>query len=230
MERTARGRRAGGAGSGRWYAMLMNLKRRSWQYEDVNGAVVVSEPLLGESVADACLIEASIDSPDHFASIFDRHARAIHGYLSRRAGSQMADDLLSEVFVAAFEARGRYDLAYADARPWLYGIAGNVTKRHYRRAQRQLDLHDRLPRVRELDPSDEVVTRLDASRACDRLEEALKSLSSGDREALLLFAWEDLSYDEIAQALGIPIGTVRSRLNRARRLLRSADSSWREER
>jgi RNA polymerase sigma-70 factor (ECF subfamily) len=169
---------------------------------------------------DAEIIRASQADPRLFAAIFDRHFDAIYRYLRRRVGESLADDLAAETFTTAFAVRGKYDLRREDARPWLYGIASNLLRHHYRREERQLRAYARTG----VDPVqadlDEVLDRVDAATAGPRLARALASLDRRDRDVLLLYAWADLSYQDIADALGIPPGTVRSRLHRARRIVR----------
>jgi RNA polymerase sigma factor (sigma-70 family) len=176
-----------------------------------------------DAADDAAEIEASLRDPQRFAVLFDRHHAAIHRYLARRLGSHLADDLASETFITAFERRGRYDAAQASALPWLYGIANNLARRHRRSEQRQLRAYARTG----VDPvvashAEEVVARLAAVAATRRLAAQLAGLRDRDREALLLLAWAGLDYQQIAQALGVPVGTVRSRLHRARAQLRAA--------
>ena len=174
--------------------------------------------------SDAEVIARSIGDPDAFAALFDRHATAVHRYLSRRIGPSVADDLLAQTFLVAFERRGRYDGARADGRPWLYGIATNLLRRHHRDEARQLRAFARTG----IDPittdcqADRVAERVDAGARSREVAAALAGLNRPDRDVLLLFAWADLSYDEIARALTIPIGTVRSRLHRARTQIRTA--------
>lgn len=155
-----------------------------------------------------------------FAIVFDRHYDAVHRYLARRAGADLADDLASETFKQAFDGRFRFDLARMDARPWLFGIATNLMRHHYRTEERRLRAYARIDRVDHVDAFDGIEGRLDAERARPAIAAALLRLSPGERDVLLLFAWADLRYEEIASALRVPIGTVRSRLNRARRRLR----------
>jgi RNA polymerase sigma factor (sigma-70 family) len=180
----------------------------------------------GNHADDAAVIEQSWHEPEKFAELYDRHAAPIHRYVSRRLGDGMADDVVADTFLAAFRARRGYDLHRAEARPWLYGIAANMIGRHRR---------DEVRRLRALaktgssgaDPvadwhMDRIDSRLAAAAVRRDLLQALAALSARDRDVLLLIAWADLSYEETAAALGIPLGTVRSRLNRARRKVREA--------
>jgi RNA polymerase sigma-70 factor (ECF subfamily) len=172
---------------------------------------------------DAELIAASRDSPDEFALVFDRHAVAIHRYIARRLGTAEADDLLGQTFLLAFERRQRYDVTHADALPWLYGIATNLIHRRRRDEIRQYRAYARSATDSSSGSFDNELAGRGGVEAVGRtLSAVLAGLRSVERDVLLLFAWEDLSYPEIAQALDIPIGTVRSRLHRARRALRSA--------
>ena len=171
---------------------------------------------------DATVIAESLAEPDRFAVLFDRHAPLIHRYAGRW-GPQAADDVVAETFLAAFRRRASYDLRYRDARPWLYGIATNLISQHRREEVRQVRL--RQAAVPELDHpghGDRVVADVTAGAMRGLLAAALAGLSAGDRDVLLLIAWEQLTYDETAHALGIPVGTVRSRLNRARGVARAA--------
>jgi RNA polymerase sigma factor (sigma-70 family) len=173
-----------------------------------------------EAGSDAQVIAASRADPLVFAIVFDRHYDAVHRYLTRRAGSDIADDLAAETFTQAFDGRFRFDLARMDARPWLFGIATNLMRHHYRAEERRLRAYTRIDRADQVDGFEGIEGRLDAEQAGPAIAAALLRLSPGERDALLLFAWADLRYEEIAAALRIPIGTVRSRLNRARRRLR----------
>jgi RNA polymerase sigma factor (sigma-70 family) len=166
------------------------------------------------SRSDADAIAASRSDPQAFVEVFDRHFHAIHRYLRRRVGSGLAEDLAASTFTEAFAARRRYDRRHPDALPWLYGIASNLLRRHYRTEQRQLSAFARTG----VDPTLAPDSEPDARGA--EIAAALAALRAEDRETLLLFAWTDLSYAEIAAALGIPVGTVRSRLNRARTTVR----------
>ena len=172
---------------------------------------------------DAALIERSWHEPEAFAMLYDRHAAPIHRFAARRLGDQMADDVVAETFLAAFRRRKRYDLRRAEARPWLYGIAANVMGKHRRAEVRMLRAFARTG----ADPvagghADRVDSRVAAAAVQRDLAAALAALPAADRDVLLLIAWADLSYEETAAALRIPVGTVRSRLNRARRKVREA--------
>lgn len=173
--------------------------------------------------SDAALISDSLDEPMRFGEIFDRHAKTLFRYLARRTGPQVAGDLLSDTFLAAFEARGRYDADFPTALPWLYGIASNVLRKHFRRRDGEHRMLDRLatPSAPE-DEADSVADAIDARRRVHSMANLLEELPAGERDVLALRAREALTYEEIAIALDIPVGTVRSRLHRTRRQLRAA--------
>jgi RNA polymerase sigma-70 factor (ECF subfamily) len=172
---------------------------------------------------DASVIAASVGDPERFAVIYDRYAAAIHRYLARRLGVQVADDLVGETFLAAFRKRAGYDGRRVEALPWLYGIATNVVAQHRREEARAYRLLQVAPRPGDVAAPDERVAA-DATAAAqrDRLIAALADLTPGDRDVLLLIAQEELRYEQVAAALDIPVGTVRSRLHRARVTLRAA--------
>jgi len=189
------------------------------------GAEMTNSIRYGEKTgSDADIVARSLDAAEAFAALFDRHAAAIHRYLARRIGAAVADDLLAQTFLIAFERRGAYDPGRADARPWLYGIATNLLRKHHREEVR---LFRALARA-GADPgtagchAERVAERVDARAGSRQLAAALAGLKPPDRDVLLLFAWADLSYEEIARAQDIPVGTVRSRLHRARVAVRAA--------
>jgi RNA polymerase sigma factor (sigma-70 family) len=174
-------------------------------------------------VEDAELIAQSVARPELFAGLYERHAGDIHRYAARRLGDGTADDITGETFLAAFRTRGRYDVTRPNARPWLYGIAANLIGKHRRaevRALRALARTGHDPVAESW--SERADARVAAQAATGPLAAALAALSAGDRHVLLLVAWADLGYQEVADALSIPVGTVRSRLNRARRKVREA--------
>lgn len=175
-----------------------------------------------EPTLDSEAISASIRAPVGFATIFDRHFDAVHAYLQRRAGADLADELSAQTFLVAFDKRRGYDRSQSDARPWLFGIATNLLRRHHRDEVRQLRAYARSAADPVLYAFDGVEARLDATKMRRELVDALAGLPAEELDALLLYAWAQLSYPEIADALSIPTGTVRSRLSRARRRIRAA--------
>jgi RNA polymerase sigma factor (sigma-70 family) len=177
--------------------------------------------------SDAAVINASLDEPARFGDLFDRHATVVFRYLVRRVGVDDAELLLGDVFRIAFEKRATYDGERPNARPWLYGIATNLLAHHRRSEARRIAATARLlAAARPADDATErVVDRLDAAELWPRVADAVAQLPEGERDALLLYVWEDLGYDEIAAALAVPVGTVRSRLNRARTTLRELRAS-----
>ncbi len=164
---------------------------------------------------DGETIAASIADPRSFGLIFERHFGAIHGYLRRRLDRQLADELASQTFLVAFDRRAQFDLRRTDSRPWLFGIATNLTRNHRRREIRELRA------IAELRPDpvpgiDGVESRIDAERLRGPLAQGLADLPPEEADVLLLLVWAELSQAEIADALEIPVGTVKSRLSRAR--------------
>jgi RNA polymerase sigma factor (sigma-70 family) len=174
----------------------------------------------GEQLSDAELITRSLRDPICFAGLFDRHARTVHRYLGSRVVSSDVDDLVSETFIAAFRGRARYDSAYGDARPWLLGIATNILRHHRRAEGRRFARLRRLDRDQPTDPTEGWATDLAYAAQSDRVGRALSALDERYRDVLLLVAGPGLSYEEVARALRIPVGTVRSRVSRGRAQLR----------
>lgn len=173
---------------------------------------------------DAAVIERSWHEPEQFGAIFDAYFEEIHRYVARRLGVQAADDIAAETFAIAFRRRHGYHLERINARPWLYGIATNLIGRHRRDEQRKLRAMDRVDQAetRQAGHEDQVAVRVSAEGVKAPLARAVSALPAGQRDVLLLVVLSDLSYDEVAQALDIPFGTVSSRLNRARSKLRKA--------
>jgi len=173
-------------------------------------------------MTDADRIASSAGDADQFGVRFHRHFLAVHLYLHRRVGPDLADELASETFLIAFHRRATYDTGQDDARPWLFGIATNLVRSHRRTERRKLAAYGRTG----VDPVatdpgfDAAEDRATADSAGPALARALAALLPEQRDVLLLFAWADLSYGEIARALSCPVGTVRSRLARARQRLR----------
>jgi RNA polymerase sigma-70 factor (ECF subfamily) len=164
---------------------------------------------------DVDCLARSLKEPRAFQPIFDRHFAAIHKYLHRRAGRELADELAAETFALAFEHRSSCRGA-GSALPWLYGIATNLLRRRWRAERRQLSAYGRSGVDRGVVYEDDAAGRVDGSSAGARLAVALAAMRPQERDALLLYALADLSYDEIALALDVPVGTVRTWLHRAR--------------
>lgn len=169
---------------------------------------------------DAMLIERSLTSPEAFGEVFDRHWDSVYRYCRSRAGDA-GEDLAAETFWLAFDRRSGYELERADARPWLLGLATNLIRNHLRRCERGRRAVGRLEAESCEDHADEAIARAEAALLGPVLTEALNGIPDRDRDALLLMAWNDLSYAEVAEALEVPIGTVRSRISRARLRLRT---------
>ena len=163
------------------------------------------------------MIIRSLEQPRAFGELFDRHAPAIHRFITRRADAGVADDVVAETFLRAFERRARFDTEREDALPWLFGIAVNVLRRH-RRADLRLVPED-ADRADDHDALAAAGRRIDAERRLRTVIAAVRRLPPKSREVLLLHAWAGLSDQDVAIALGVPVGTVKSRLHRARAAL-----------
>ena len=177
---------------------------------------------------DAELIGRSRGDVEAFGRLYDRYAPDVARYLGRRVGPEQVESLLADVFVVAFEARQRLDPQWETALPWLYGIARNLVRRHYRSVGREHAATRRLAGITAADggarPGVEEAALATADAATDigRVLDFLAGMPPDDLELLLLFAWEGLAYRDIAASLDIPVGTVKSRLNRVRRNVRRA--------
>ena len=167
--------------------------------------------------SDAELIGRSLAGDgEAFVGVVRRHEGVVGAYLARRAGQEGAKDLLSEVWLAAFGSRSAYDRSYPDARPWLFGVARNTLRRHWR----SLPAEDPLPDMADgWDPWPAVDERIDGAAA---LRSAVMGLRPAEREVLTLVVWEDLSVAEAARVLDIPSGSAYRYLHQARLSLRNA--------
>ena len=172
------------------------------------------------SPSDAEVIGRSLDEPEAFGLIYDRHAAPLLRFLGRRAGAKVAEGLVGELFRIAFERRKTFDASRASALPWLYGIGANLLLKHRRAEARWLRASARMGAGLGAADGRASAAALDARLLFLRVADAIEALPDEEREALLLFVWEELSYQSVAEALELPIGTVRSRLNRARARLR----------
>jgi len=171
--------------------------------------------------SDEDVLARSLRQAAAFEELVRRHSAPVHGYLQRRSSAQVADDLLAETWLQAFASRGSYDPGRGPVRAWLFGVARHVlsaAQRQHRRAHQESSRNEAVT-----DPApdwDAVDARLDAAATAPALRSGLASLTGPDRELVLLVVWEQLSPAEAAAVLGIPPGTARSRLHRARRQLR----------
>jgi RNA polymerase sigma factor (sigma-70 family) len=155
-----------------------------------------------------------------FDAAFEEEFAPLHRYLARRLGASVADDLAAETFAVAFRSWDRLD-PERPVRPWLYGIAANLVRHHWRKERRMLRAYARSGIDPVFAEDDVAVERADADARHQELAAALAELRRDEREVLLLNAWTELSDSEIAVALDLPVGTVKSRLSRAREKLRN---------
>ena len=157
------------------------------------------------------MIAASIADGQAFAPIFERHYEAIARYARQRVGEATGEDIAAKTSPIAFANRERFDTSVRSARPWLYGIAADLIRHHARDERTHLTARGRLPiQLVEPDPNEDVA-RLDAQRFSGVIRDALLALPDRDRETLSLHVLGDLTYEEIATALDVPVGTVKSR-------------------
>ncbi len=170
---------------------------------------------------------ASGGDGEAFAALYDRHKNAVRAFCARRTGSlDTADDLVSVVFLEAWRRRSEVELIDDVALPWLYGVARRTLQRRWRTTRAHRRALERLPPTTITpDHADEVAAQIDDERHLAQLQDVFARLSDADRDVLTLCVWQGLDYASAAIALGVPIGTVRSRLARARGRLRNADVS-----
>ncbi|MGW1108473.1 RNA polymerase sigma factor [Streptomyces sp. NPDC002540] len=160
--------------------------------------------------------------PDTFGSLFDDYARAVYNHAFRLTGDwSAAEDVLSLTFLEAWRLRGTVDLDGGSLRPWLLGIATNTARNTRRAARRHEAAVSRLPREEVFpDFAEDLVDRIDDASQVAMVQAAMSRLRRAEREVVALCIWSGLDYAAAAQALGIPVGTVRSRLSRACKKLR----------
>jgi RNA polymerase sigma factor (sigma-70 family) len=165
--------------------------------------------------------EGRIADPEDFEAAFRQHFPSVYRFICRRVGPAIAEDLAAETFATAYRRRDCFEPGRASLSSWLYGIATNLVRNHWRAEQHLLALDARLvPEVDLPDGCDAVDQRVTAALLAPRLAAALGQLTHSQRDVLLLHAWAELSHEEIAAALQIGTGTARSRLSRARACLR----------
>lgn len=169
---------------------------------------------------DGELIHASLEDPTAFEGVFERHYDVVRRYAQRRVGTSTGEEIAATAFLVAFERRSRFrSPPTGSARPWLLGIATNVLRHHVRDEHTHLRILAAMPASGPApEPDDE--DRLASIELRPAIAEALAALPSRQRDALLLHVLGGLTYDEVASALGVQPGTVRSRIHRARAALR----------
>jgi RNA polymerase sigma factor (sigma-70 family) len=171
---------------------------------------------------DKEIISRSRNGPAAFGELYDRHAGVVFRYASRRAGDTAAEDVMAETFLVAFENRHSFNDSTDSALPWLLGIATNLLKHHHRSEARALRAYVKSANRQPEPWSDAVDHQIDVGVATGLVAAELAAMAAIDRDTILLYTWGGLSYTEISAAMDVPVGTVRSRLNRARKTLRAA--------
>jgi RNA polymerase sigma factor (sigma-70 family) len=174
-------------------------------------------PALSEA-SDAELLAIARSQPEAFGELFTRHARSVYAYCARRTGDlDRAEDLTSVVFLEAFRRRRKLKLSNTSALPWLLGVANNVVRNSDRSLRRYRSALGRIPdQAISVSAEDEAIERLGAQEALSRALDAISVLTRAEQDVVLLVLWSELTYADAATALGVPIGTVRSRLASAR--------------
>lgn len=176
---------------------------------------------MGELTDAALWQRAAAGETEAFGEIFERHAGTVYNYCFRRTGDwSQAEELTAIVFLEAWRRRAQVQLERDEAIPWLLGVATNVLRNLRRSQRRHRAALERLPRERAEDFAGEVDARLDDERQMRAALRLLRKLPRADQDVLALCVWEELTYEQAALALGVPVGTVRSRLSRARARLR----------
>lgn len=168
-----------------------------------------------------------LQSPDSVATVavrswFDLHAHELARYLARRLGPDQVEDALSDIFERALTSHSRFATRDVGPRPWLYGIAVRVIQEQRRAQHKRLQLLQRVAATGEFSSTDALPS--DTTAVDPELMRRVRSLPKHQRETLLLMAWGELSYEECAVALDVSIGTVRSRISRARKALQDIDT------
>lgn len=172
--------------------------------------------------SDRELWQSVASEPDAaFGALFDRHASAVYNYCFRRSGDwAAAEDLMAATFLEAWRRRDDVQLAGDSLRPWLLGVATNLMRNHGRSKRRRDAALKRVTTDASQDGlADDVVARVDDERRMTELLRLISSMSLREREVIALVLWSGLSYEEASLALRVPVGTVKSRLSRARRRL-----------
>ncbi|MFI0718089.1 RNA polymerase sigma factor [Streptomyces sp. NPDC021224] len=156
-----------------------------------------------------------------FGRLYDEHAGSVYNHAFRLTGNwSTAEDVMALTYLEAWRLRGRIDVEGGSLRPWLLGIATNAARNTTRTGRRYAAAMARLPaQEASADFAEELVCRIDDTVRLAAVRDALGKLRRPEREVFALCVWSGLNYREAAQALGVPVGTVRSRLARARKKL-----------
>ncbi|MFF0864098.1 RNA polymerase sigma factor [Nonomuraea sp. NPDC003560] len=156
-----------------------------------------------------------------FSRLFDEYAKAVYNHAFRlTANWSEAEDVMALTFLEAWRLRAKIDPEGGSLRPWLLGIATNVSRNVRRAARRHDDALARIPKGESVpDFAEEVVGRIDDAERLAAVRRAFGRLRKQEQDVFALCVWAALDYAQAAEALGVPVGTVRSRLSRARRKL-----------
>ena len=157
-----------------------------------------------------------------FGLLFDRHAKRVYNHCFRRTADwSVAEDLTSVVFLEAWRKRKDLRLHSDSILPWLLAVANNCLRNTERSRRRYRRLLAKLPRAFDIqDPDIDIAGRIDDEKQMRNVLESVRQLRAEDQEIIALCDWTGLSHQEASTALGIPVGTVKSRLSRARERLR----------
>jgi RNA polymerase sigma-70 factor (ECF subfamily) len=179
-----------------------------------------------QPASDESLLTASANGDGQaFAELYERHARTIYNYLFRRlADWSEAEDLTAVVFLEAFRRRGDVVVVEGKLVPWLYGIATNVLRNRRRALWRHRSLLAQLASQPRADVAPDIAARAEAASQMRSTLKRIAALPLKQQDVVALCIWSGLSYEEAAAALSVPVGTVRSRLARARAALGELDS------
>jgi RNA polymerase sigma-70 factor (ECF subfamily) len=170
---------------------------------------------------DEKLRPGSLGTPAEFEDAFRAYFAPVYRFIARRVGTDLAEDLAAEAFATAYRRRAAFRPDRGTVRSWLFGIASNIVREHWRDEQHLLELEAELGSAGSSSFDDAADARVVTAALAPRIAGALAALNPEQREVLLLHAWADLNHEEIAKALGIANGTARSRLSRARAALRA---------
>lgn len=180
-----------------------------------------TQPTFGNGVTGSLWQRVREGDSAAFSEMFDEYSDLIYNFAFRRTGSwEAAEEIVSTVFLEAWRQRATVTEHDESIRPWLLGVALNLIRRHWRQADRKRRASFRLVSEHtHLDHASDVADRLDAEQTMSRILEKLERIPDDQKEVVQLWAWEELTYDEIAAVLGVPVGTVKSRMHRARESL-----------